>query len=170
MNNVKRKRLVAFIIDVNIAVLISIALGASLGANNEHLAFSIGGICFNILIICKDCYNGTSIGKYLMKIQVFDSKTLHVASPTKCIIRNYFYFLWIVELLLVLCSSAGLRVGDFITNTKVDHKANECQKVNIRKVIVSVMVVVLLFSIPYIISDLFKDLNSLCKSVSEMWN
>ena len=169
MYDLKRKRLVAFIIDINIAALLSIVLAIILIVTYKHLAISIAGSFFYIMLICKDCYNGMSIGRYFMKIQVFNSKTQHVASPTKCIIRNCFFLLGIVELLLFLCSSSGLRVGDFITNTKVDQKVDECQKVNIRKVIVSVMVFALLFSTPYIIIYLFRDQSSLLQLLSLLW-
>src|ERR1017187_3332998 len=47
----------------------------------------IGTIGYAIYF-CKDCINGRSIAKRIVKLQVVDNTTGQVASPIKCLIRN----------------------------------------------------------------------------------
>ncbi len=42
------------------------------------------------IYFCKDCINGRSIAKRILKLQVVDNSTGQVASPLKCFIRNMF--------------------------------------------------------------------------------
>lgn len=161
MENLKKKRLVAFIIDALIAILLSLVLEISLNTIGIWLPSMIiaAFVCF--ILLCKDCYNGMSVGRHLMKIQVLDSKTLKVASPTKCIIRNYFYSFWIIEFIVFLCNSKGLRVGDYVTSTKVVHKTDKRQEVNFRKIIVPIAIVFLIFTATYIYAYLSHNGKSL---------
>ena len=90
------------------------------------------------LILCKDCYNGLSIGRRIANIQVFDSKTMKVASPVKCVLRNYFYALHLLEVFFVLFTSSGLRIGDHITGTKVAERNMNLKEVDLRKIVLAV--------------------------------
>lgn len=114
-------------------------------------------IAFNIalgwiLLLCKDCYNGMSIGKRKTNIQVFDSRTMKVASPTKCVLRNCFLIFYLIEVLVTLCSTSGLRIGDYVVQTKVSERNTSPTKVNIHKFILTVSTVTIIFAILYIIS------------------
>lgn len=116
MEVIKKKRGLSVLIDFFIVVLIKFIVEAILpnGVFFELLALSFSFYC----LLCKDCYKGMSLGKYLMGIQIIDVKTHHIASPWKCVIRNFCYFLGIIELAIFLASSKGLRIGDYLTSTR----------------------------------------------------
>lgn len=90
------------------------------------------------LYFCKDCINGRSIAKRIIKLQVVDNKTGQVASPLKCFIRNIFCIIWPVEVIVVLINP-GRRIGDQVAGTKVmQYEPNlvEQQKVDIKKLLI----------------------------------
>jgi uncharacterized RDD family membrane protein YckC len=90
------------------------------------------------LYFCKDCINGRSIAKRIIKLQVVDNKTGQVASPLKCFIRNIFCIIWPVEVIVVLLKP-GRRIGDQVAGTKVmlyEPALVEQQKVDIKKLLV----------------------------------
>jgi uncharacterized RDD family membrane protein YckC len=70
------------------------------------------------LYFCKDCINGRSIAKRILKLQVVDNKTEQVASPLKCFVRNIFCIIWPVEVIVTLINP-GRRIGDQVAGTKV---------------------------------------------------
>jgi uncharacterized RDD family membrane protein YckC len=77
----------------------------------------VGLIGFAVYI-CKDCINGRSIAKRILKLQVVDYKTGQVASPIKCFIRNIFCILWPVEVIVALINPSR-RIGDWVAGTKL---------------------------------------------------
>lgn len=70
------------------------------------------------LYFCKDCINGRSIAKRILKLQVVDNKTEQVASPLKCFVRNIFCIIWPVEVIVTLINP-NRRIGDQVAGTKV---------------------------------------------------
>jgi uncharacterized RDD family membrane protein YckC len=54
------------------------------------------------LILNKDFKRGQSLGKKLMKLQIVDNKTYKSSSPVKCVIRNFFFLLFPLELILTI--------------------------------------------------------------------
>ena len=114
------KRFCAFVIDVFIAiicafplcvcimVLLKIDLGVSMGVD------AIWGAIF-----CKDCFGGRSIGKRILVYQVIDGKTGQIARPFKCVLRNLFCFLGIIDVIPMFSRSRGLRLGDYVAHTQV---------------------------------------------------
>jgi len=70
------------------------------------------------LYFCKDCINGRSIAKRILKLQVTNNSTGLVASPIKCFIRNIFCALWPVEIIATLFNPSR-RIGDFVAGTTV---------------------------------------------------
>jgi uncharacterized RDD family membrane protein YckC len=105
------------------------------------------------LYFCKDCINGQSIAKRILKLQVVDNETGLVASPMKCFIRNLSIVLWPVEVLVALTNS-NRRLGDRIAGTKlvVVDGAIEQPKVKIRQAMIPVVVaygLMLLLTLPF---------------------
>jgi uncharacterized RDD family membrane protein YckC len=66
----------------------------------------------------KDCINGQSIAKRLLKLQIIDIKTENVASPLQCFVRNIFCILWPIEVIVTLVNPTR-RIGDRVAGTKV---------------------------------------------------
>ena len=70
------------------------------------------------LYFCKDCINGRSIAKRIMKLQLVDNSTGQVASPLKCLLRNVFCILWPLEVIVAFINP-GRRIGDLVAGTKL---------------------------------------------------
>lgn len=152
----KSKRFVALCIDVFLIALFSEIF---------HIVFNlmglkpIGSFSFTlgfILLLCKDCFNGMSIGRRVTNIQVFDTVKMKVASPAKCVLRNMFvYIFYFVEVLLVLFSSSGLRIGDYIAHTKVLERDTQLKEVDIYKTTWTISIVTIIFVILYILAYIY---------------
>lgn len=111
-------RLIAFIIDLLIiSMLISLLLFATQTVNSQFLTQFLSALMLTLLL-CKDCINGQSVGKRIMKIQVVDETTNKNISVVGCIVRNFFVFFWIVEFFVLLISK-NKRIGDYVTKTKI---------------------------------------------------
>ena len=67
---------------------------------------------------CKDCINGRSIAKRVLKLQIIDNKTGESASALKCFIRNIFIIIWPVEGIVALINPSR-RIGDYVAGTKL---------------------------------------------------
>ena len=67
---------------------------------------------------CKDCFNGRSIAKRVLKLQIVDNRTGQVAGPLKCFIRNIFIIIWPIEGIVALINPSR-RIGDFVAGTKL---------------------------------------------------
>lgn len=70
------------------------------------------------LLFFKDCINGQSIAKRLIKLQVVDNKTGAVATPMQCFVRNLTVFILPLEVLVILAQPER-RIGDQIAGTKL---------------------------------------------------
>lgn len=66
----------------------------------------------------KDCLNGRSIAKRILKFQVIDIQTGKVASPLRCLLRDLTIIIWPVELIIILINPAR-RIGDILAGTKI---------------------------------------------------
>ena len=86
---------------------------------------------------CKDCINGRSIAKRILKLQIVNNSTGQVASPLKCLIRNLFIILWPIEAIVALTNTSR-RLGDRVAGTKliVFDPTIEQPKVNIGQVLI----------------------------------
>ena len=117
-----------------------------------------GGMSFLFMIgfalyFCKDCINGQSIAKRILKLQLVDNKTGKVTSPLKCLLRNVFCILWPLEV-IVAFNNPGRRIGDLVAGTKlvVFDPALEQPKINSGKVAVTFVLaygILMLFTIPF---------------------
>ena len=91
--------------------------------HEQSTAFAVGSLfyigLFGLsLYLCKDAFNGRSVGKRMLKLQVVHNETEVAASPLRCFIRNLFCGLWPVEV-IVTVASPGRRIGDLVAGTKV---------------------------------------------------
>lgn len=107
-----------------IPVMLSVSTDA-LKVTHEQTSFNFMGGVWGyvsmlglILYPCKDCINGRSIAKRMLKLQVVDNSTGQVASPFKCFIRNLFIVLWPIEVIVALTNTSR-RLGDKVAGTKV---------------------------------------------------
>lgn len=127
-----------------IPTMISSFSGAFTISHEQHVdgAFSgpllyIGLIGF-ALYFCKDCINGRSIAKRMLKLQIVDIKTEQVATPLQCFVRNIFCIIWPVEVIVTLINP-GRRIGDQVAATKVvlyEPSIIEQPKVDIKSLLV----------------------------------
>lgn len=149
-----RKRIIAFTFDMIVITLFNILV--SLFIVDKFFPALMGEITTSLLLaitlFCKDCYNGTSWGKYIMRIQIVDKQTMQPASPIKCTIRNLLYPIWFVEIIIFLCNKERKRLGDYITDTEVVDGINKRKNINWLQIIFSVLFIVLLFFAVFLVT------------------
>jgi len=92
------------------------------------------------IYFCKDCINGRSIAKRILKLQIVDNSTGEVASPLKCLLRNIFCVLWPLEVIAALINPSR-RIGDWVAGTKlVSYDSTlEQPKINFGKVAITLL-------------------------------
>ena len=90
------------------------------------------------LYFMKDCINGRSISKRILKLQVVDHETGQAASPLKCLIRNLYIVVWPIELLFTL-KNTSRRYGDKVAGTQVVEfsSATEQPKLHVVQILIS---------------------------------
>ena len=148
MKNLKIKRIIAFIIDLLLIIGFVYLLMVILKA--IFCSYMIDPIIvwlFFFLFFCKDCYNGASLGKRVMHIRIIDYKTLKAVSPAKSVIRDWLATMWPVECCLLLFNPKSLRIGDYVTQTRVVDADNYNQKVNVNKFVKTVSIVAIIMII-----------------------
>jgi uncharacterized RDD family membrane protein YckC len=70
------------------------------------------------LYFCKDSFNGRSLAKRILGLQVVDNKTGQPATALQCLLRNLFCILWIVEFFVAVSDTAS-RIGDRVAGTRL---------------------------------------------------
>ena len=134
MKELKKKRILAVVIDLLIACLIiwmvETIINFIVAPTPPSAIFSgVQAITFSLYwFICKDCYKGMSFGKRIMGIQVINSKNLRIASPLRCVIRGFCSYFGLIELIVLLSNSQGVRIGDYLASTKVVLRNPELQQ------------------------------------------
>lgn len=134
----KIKRLLAFYIDLMMGIIFSQLFNVILFLLNVKVIISMIGILVFAWLICKDCFNGISIGKRFLGIQIIDTSTNRVASPQKCVVRNLFYFLSIFDLLFMFTNPMSARLGDRIAHTEVILRTKPLPKIEWSQVALSI--------------------------------
>lgn len=113
------KRFVAFFIDIFMGIVFLLPICACLVLLNIEMKRSLLPWLVWGTIFCKDCFGGRSIGKRVLGYQVIDSKTGLIARPLKCMFRNLFYLLGIIDVTAMFYHSKGSRLGDYAVHTQV---------------------------------------------------
>lgn len=112
------KRLIAFLIDLLlIAIIVNMFFFATQTVKSQLFVQFLSAMMVTMLL-CKDCINGKSAGKRIMKIEIANEKEGEKVSAVSCVVRNIFVVLWIIEI-LVLFISKEKRIGDYVAKTKV---------------------------------------------------
>lgn len=111
-------RTLAIIIDIAIFLAISILIGFIFSLEYDSV-----NMAFLFLIFVSDVYQGQSVGKRLLKIQVVNFKTGKPAGAIRSIIRNILFPLNILLIPLavnyILYVSYFRMMGDFVSGTCV---------------------------------------------------
>jgi len=113
------KRVFAFLIDAVIANCVSLFLSLA--------GIKIGWVFFIVYILFRDCYNGRSIGKLCVNLQVVNEDG-SPADFTKSLIRNILMaipFFPIIEYFVMINDSLGMRLGDKLAKTQVNDLGTE---------------------------------------------
>ena len=147
----RNKRTFAFIIDMIVAAAFSLLINSILCYFDVKFIAAMVAIIGWAVLIGKDCLDGMSIGKRLVGIQVIDTNSKQIASPQKCIIRNLFYFIGIIDIFFMFTNSKSLRLGDKVTHTEVVLRNKTLPKVAFSKTILSIGYVLLGLAIMEII-------------------
>lgn len=96
------KRLIAFLIDLLlIAIIVNMFFFATQTVKSQLLVQFLSAMMVTMLL-CKDCINGKSAGKRIMKIEIANEKEGEKVSAVSCVVRNIFVVLWIIEILVLL--------------------------------------------------------------------
>jgi uncharacterized RDD family membrane protein YckC len=127
--------------------MISGFAGAFTASHEETNADFMGGTLGYIsmfgfaLYFCKDIFNGRSIAKRILKLQIIDNSTGKVASPLKCFIRNILCVLWPIEVIVAMTNTSR-RLGDRIAGTQLVQfdPALEQPKINVGKTLLPVAI------------------------------
>lgn len=113
------KRVFAFLIDSLIASGIQLLL--------SFAGIKIGWLVWVAYILFKDCYNGRSIGKVCVNLQVVDGEG-KPANFTQSVTRNILMAIpvfGIIEYFVMINDSLGRRIGDKLAKTQVNDLDSE---------------------------------------------
>ena len=145
------KRYLVMVIDFIVAIIVLIILmfifaiiGITDMKPNYWIWFAEG------FFLYKDCFNGRSIGRIILKQQVIECRTGQVASPIKCLLRNLFYLLGPIDLLFMLYHRKGRRLGDYVANTQItqyNHNDIKIKWIESLFIIIGINAFILLISI-----------------------
>ncbi|MFK7808444.1 MAG: RDD family protein [Saprospiraceae bacterium] len=130
-------RIVSMVIDhISMTFIIMIFLIPDVYSNITNALESKEAVSFNPVLLLgdlsylgmaalglyffKDIFNGKSIAKRILNLQVVDNKTGKVASPLKCITRNIFCLIWPIETIMSLVNPKR-RIGDYVAGTRIIH-------------------------------------------------
>ena len=118
----KKKRLIAFFIDIVIIIGISSTLISVLYLLSvEKWIIYLLEIISLTLLFCKDSFTGRSLGKKILDmIVIHDNKPVQ---PIRALCHNLFYAIWPIELLSLIFF--GKRLGDIICECEVIEKPKD---------------------------------------------
>ena len=162
--NIINKRIEAFVIDSIVLIIMSSSFFLiSVWLNNSMLWMSFALALIYSFLFCKDVNGGRSIGKQRTGLCILSEKSDSVPSAIRLILRNIFYILWPIEILLFFFNS-GKRLGDLVMQTKVV-ACNEKSDVTFTlKYICSILIMtVILFTLFYSIARLIYGFSPLMR-------
>jgi uncharacterized RDD family membrane protein YckC len=76
-----------------------------------------------VIYFCKDCIQGRSLAKRMLKLSIVDHSSNVVATPVQSVIRNLLIVVWPIEV-LVACFNQERRIGDHLAGTKLTYNYN----------------------------------------------
>lgn len=121
--NVKFRRLIAFIIDFNISIILPIFIFGYISTflQSEVLIilvlFSTVIFALGIFIARDVIFKCRSLGKRILGLYVYNKKSLTPASKKQCFLRNIFLCLCLIDGIILL--AMGETIGDLVANTFV---------------------------------------------------
>lgn len=117
------KRIVAFIIDWNVALLPVVMAAVFIMSIAEQnpgvvlLLFPLILAALAVFVLRDVIFRGRSLGKRALGLYVYDRKTLTRAGTRQRAVRNLFFFLYFFDGIILLAS--GQTIGDRIAGTVV---------------------------------------------------
>jgi len=127
-------------------------------------SFDVMVITFSLstsLYFNKDVFYGRSLAKRLLKLQIIDYKTQKIASPLKCLLRNFTALFLPIEVILILISPKR-RLGDLLAGTaliKFDSQKNDKPKLH-NQLIGILLIIGLTYLFSFMFSDYFNEMTS----------
>ncbi|AGA59275.1 MAG: RDD family protein [Thermobacillus sp.] len=119
------KRLVAYFIDHTLVCLMFgpvlalwLILNPDVNFETAQSVMYLAMIPAIALLLLRDCLNGRSPGKRLLKLRVVDADRGTMPEQRRLILRNVTLLILPVDLLVFLISR-GRRIGDFLSGTQV---------------------------------------------------
>lgn len=129
-NDVRIRRIVAWIIDWNLSGLPSLLFVAFLRDCLTRPSFQNAGVLlillalillYPVLFVFRDViFKGRSIGKRIFGLYIIDKSTNQPALMKQRIIRNLFFFIYPVDGIILLATKES--IGDRLVNTAVIKK------------------------------------------------
>lgn len=106
-----------------------------------HNLMTYTGIFGFLVYFLKDIFNGRSLAKRILKLQVVDNKTGQPASPLQCFVRDLFCIIWPVEFIVSMANTSR-RIGDRVAGTRLVYfdPAIHQAKLNIGKIILPILI------------------------------
>lgn len=126
--NVLGRRIVAFLIDHLVLMLVGGTLGVFLMIKFDNTTTKLELAIYAALAVSlitlpyffKDIIKGKSIGKRIMGLQVrLGSDRTKVPSVWRLVFRNITTFMWPIEVIVLTFNKEGKKIGDMLCNTEV---------------------------------------------------
>ena len=121
------KRMVAFVLDWNICLLPFMTVifllvplaqqGTLMTLIYICLFFMLMLSALAVFVLRDVIFKGQSIGKRIFKLHVLDNNTMQEASTGKKIVKNLFFFIYVIDGIVLLAS--GRTIGNYVTDTVV---------------------------------------------------
>jgi uncharacterized RDD family membrane protein YckC len=108
-------------------------------AGRESNATKAGMILILAIYLCKDCIQGRSPAKRILKLRVISLKDGAAATSLQCLIRNLPLVIWPVEVIIAI-NNKEQRLGDKLAKTKLVYdEEKDRQPVRIGDVLLSLL-------------------------------
>lgn len=164
--NIMNKRIEAFVIDIIVLFVMSFSVFLiSVWFNNSMLWMSFALALIYSFLFCKDVNGGRSIGKQRTGLCILSEKSNSVPSVIRLILRNMFYILWPIEIILFFCNS-GKRLGDLVMQTKVvacNKEPDAAFRLTLKDICSILVMTVILFVLFYSIAKLIYEFSPLMR-------
>ena len=130
--SVRFKRIIAFIIDLNICLFPFVIL-TSFSTNFLSKRFETNSLVdsfsllffifpFAVFILRDVIFKGRSLGKRVFGLYIYDKSSLNKAQANQCVLRNIFFFIYFIDVIIMLVT--GRTIGDRVAGTLVMSEQN----------------------------------------------